>query len=99
MEEASAQKGVGQLLLVVARDDDDRAMPRFDEFASLIDVELHAVDLAQQIIREFDIRLVDLVDQQDRLHIGIEGLPQLAAYDVVSNIGHFRITQLGITQT
>jgi hypothetical protein len=33
--------------------------------SSLVDVELHPIELLQQVVREFDVRLVDLVDQQD----------------------------------
>jgi hypothetical protein len=35
-----------------------------DHLARLVDIELHAVDLAQQVVREFDVGLVDLVDEQ-----------------------------------
>ena len=41
-------------------------MARLDELAGLVDVELHAVELSQKIIRELDVGLVDLVDQEHR---------------------------------
>ena len=64
VEEAAAQEGVGQLLLVVGGDDDDRAVPGLDGLVRLVDVELHAVELLQQVVGELDVGLVDLVDQQ-----------------------------------
>ncbi len=45
---------------------DDRPLPRHDGLARLVDVEFHAVELEQEIVRELDIGLVDLVDEQDR---------------------------------
>ena len=64
VEEAAAQEGVGQLLLVVGGDDHQRPVLRDDHLARLVDVELHAVQFAQQVVRELDVGLVDLVDQQ-----------------------------------
>ncbi len=52
----------------------------------LVDVELHAVELAQQVVGKLDVGLVDLVDQQHHLLIGIKRLPQLAALDVVADV-------------
>ena len=66
VEEAAAQEGVRQLLLVVRGDDDDRPLPRPHGLAGLVDVELHAVELEQQVVRKLDVGLVDLVDQQHR---------------------------------
>ena len=37
-----------------------------DRLAGLVDVELHAIELQQQVVRELDVGLVDLVDQQHR---------------------------------
>ena len=52
VEEAAPQERVRQLLLVVAGDDDDRPVQGPDGLARLVDVELHAVQLAQQVVRE-----------------------------------------------
>ena len=65
VEEAAAQEGVGQLLLVVRGDDDDRPLHRRDRLLGLVDVELHPIELLEEVVREFDVGLVDLVDQQD----------------------------------
>src|ERR1043166_214971 len=75
VEKAAAQKGVGQLLLVVRGDEDERPMLRVYELSRLVDVELHAVELAQEVVRKLDVRLVDLVDQQHHRLVGREGLP------------------------
>jgi len=86
VEEAAAQEGVGQLLLVVGGDDDDRPRSLAAPLAGLVDVELHTVELLQQIVGEFDIGLVDLVDQQHGPHGRDERLPQLALLDVVADV-------------
>ena len=70
VEEAAAQERVGQLLLVVRGDEDERPVLRLDQLARLVDVELHPVDLAQQVVRELDVGLVDLVDQQHHRLVG-----------------------------
>src|SRR6516162_11623859 len=66
VEKAAAEKGVRQFLLVIGSDDDDRAVPGVDRAPRLVDVELHPIELQQQIVGELDVGLVDLVDQQDR---------------------------------
>ena len=53
-------------LFIVGGDDDDRSMHRADGLLGLIDMEFHAVEFEQKIVGEFDVRLIDLVDQQDR---------------------------------
>jgi hypothetical protein len=60
-----------------------------DELARFVAIELHAVDLAQQVVREFDVGLVDLVDQQRHGLVGREGLPQHALDDVVADVLYF----------
>ena len=98
VEEAAAQEGVRQFLLVIGRDDDDRAVTRFDRLMRFVDVERHAIDFAQQIVREFDIRLVDLVDQQYRLGITGEAFPQRPGHDVVGDIVDLFVAELRIAQ-
>lgn len=46
-----------------AGDDDDRPLLRDDLLAGLDDLEAHAVDLVQKIVRELEVGFVDLVDQ------------------------------------
>ena len=102
VEEAAPQEGVGQLLLVVAGDEHQRPVPGPHELARLVDVELHAVELAQQIVRELDVGLVDLVDQQRHGLLGREGLPQHALHDVVADVAHLGgtvgVRQLAVAQ-
>ena len=64
VEHAAAQERVGQLLLGVRGDDHDGALRRRDRLVGLGDVELHLVELPQQVVGELDVGLVDLVDQQ-----------------------------------
>ncbi len=67
VEEAAAQEGVGQLLLVVRGDrSPPAAATAFIISLRLVDVELHPIELEQQVVGELDVGLVDLVDQQHR---------------------------------
>ena len=66
VKEAAAQKGVGQLLLVVGGDEDDGPPLGLHRLAGLVDMELHAVELLQKVVGKLDVRLVDLVDEQHR---------------------------------
>ena len=86
VEEAAAQEGIRQLLLVVGGDDDHLPLLGLDALAGLVDVELHPIQLLQQIVGELDVRLVDFIDEQHRALVGGEGLPQLAPTDVVADL-------------
>src|SRR6266478_9577085 len=55
VEEAAAQKGVGQFLLVVRGDHDDRALARDNRLLQLVNEELHAVEFEQEVVGELDI--------------------------------------------
>ncbi len=98
VEEAAAQESVGQVLFVVGRDDDQRTMPRRDGLARFVHVEFHAVQFAQQVVGEFDVGLVDLVDQQDHRLGRLEGLPQRALHDVVADVADLFVAQLRVAQ-
>ena len=98
VEEAAAQERVRQFLFVVGGDDHDRPAPGVDGFAGLVDEELHAVEFLQKIVRELDVGLVDLVDQQHRPLVGGERIPQLAALDVVADVLDAGIAQLAVAQ-
>ena len=69
------------------------------ELARLVHIELHAVEFAQQIVGEFDVGLVDFVDQQHDGLVGLEGLPEHALDDVVGDIAHPLVAQLRIAQS
>ena len=38
---------------------------RLDGLVGLVDVEFHPIEFLQEVVRELDVGLVDLVDQQD----------------------------------
>jgi hypothetical protein len=88
VEEAAAQEGVRQLLLVVGGDDDHRPLSGADGFAGLVDMKFHAIQFLEQVVGKFDVGLVDLVDQQYGALLAVEGLPQLAGADVVLDVLH-----------
>ncbi len=98
VEEAAPQEGVGQLLLVVRGDEHHRPVPRLHELARLVDVELHPVELAQQVVRELDVGLVDLVDEEHHRLVGAEGLPEHPLDDVVMDVVHPRVAELRVAQ-
>jgi hypothetical protein len=64
----------------------------------LVDVELHAIELEQQVVGELDVGLVDLVDQQHRALVVGEGVPQLAALDVVADVLDPPVAELAVAQ-
>src|SRR3546814_11727663 len=98
VEKAAPQKGVGQFLLVVRRDDDDRPLGRFHRLSGFVDMELHAVEFLQQVIRKLDVGLVDLVDQQHGQGGGGEGFPQLAAPAVIGAVVNALVAQLDVAK-
>src|SRR3546814_3752165 len=65
MEEAAAQERVGQFLLVVRGDDDDRALDGAHRLAGFVYVEFHPIEFLEQIVVEYDIGLVALVDPEE----------------------------------
>ena len=98
VEEAAAQKGVRQVFLIVAGNEDQRPLLRFDELPGLVDVELHPVQLPQQVVGELDVGLIDLVDEEHHRRLAHEGLPEHPGHDVVGDVLHLRVTKLGIPQ-
>ena len=98
MEEAATQERVGQLFLIVRRDNDDRPVLCLDRLTGFVNEELHAVQLDEKIIRELDVSLVDLVDQQHNLLIGGKRFPELAALDVLAYVLNLAVPQLRVSQ-
>ncbi len=92
------KEGVRQLLLVVRGDDDDGTHDRADRLVRLLDVEFHAVEFLQQVVREFDVRLVDLVERQDRPHRRGEGIQQISGAQIVAHVVHPFLAQLAVAQ-
>ena len=64
----------------------------------LVDMELHPIELLQEVVGEFDVGLVDLVDQQHRQLGRGERLPQLAALDVVADVVDALVAELAVAQ-
>ncbi len=61
-------------------------------------MEFHAIQFQQQIIGEFDIGLVHLVNQQDRRGVGCKSLPQFSLNDVIADIVDPFVAQLAVAQ-
>src|SRR3989440_5129917 len=98
VEETAPQEGVGQLLFVVRGDEDDGALRRLYQLFRLVDEEFHAVELAQEVVGKLDVGLVDLVDEEHDRRLRSERLPQHALDDVVADLVHARVAELGIAQ-
>ena len=98
MEDAPAEEGVGELLFRVGGDDDDGPLPGGDGLLGLGDVELHLVQLPQQVVGELQVGLVDLVDEEDHLLVGGEGLSQLAQLDVLLDVVHPFAAELAVVE-
>ncbi len=98
VEDAAPEEGVGQVLLVVARDDHDRAFGRDDLLVGLEDAEAHAVELVQEVVRELDVCLVDLVDEQHLSLLCREGLAEGAEADVVTNVVHVPVAEARVVE-
>src|SRR5690242_11072705 len=99
VEETAPQEGVRQFLLIVRRDDDQRTVERDDRPLRFINVELHAVELAEQIVGELDVGLVDFVNQYHGGRRTLERIPQHAALDVVRDVADAAVTELRIAQS
>src|SRR5438876_331910 len=71
---------------------------RADRLVWLVDVEFHPIELLQEVVRELDVGLVDLVDQQHRAALVLEGLPELALLDVVADVLDPLVAELAVPQ-
>ena len=98
MEETPAQEGVGQFLFVVRRNDDDRSFACLHPFTGFVHIEAHAIEFLQQVVRKLDVRLVDLVDQQNGKLLRRESLPKLALFDVVRDVVDTLIAKLAVAK-
>jgi hypothetical protein len=78
VEHAAAQESVGQLLLVIGRDHHYGALLGHDLITRLRNEEAHAIEFVQKIVGELEVRLVHLVDQQDRALLRRKRLPKRA---------------------
>ena len=75
MEKAAAQKGVWQFLFIIGCDDHHRAIFGGDRFTRFIDVKGHLIQFLQQVIWEFDICLINFINQQNNLLVCLKRGP------------------------
>ena len=88
VEKAAPQKRIGQLFFVVGGNKHHGPVFGLDQLAGFVAIKLHAVELAQQIVGELNISLVNFVNQQGHGLVGGKGLPQHALHNVVANVLH-----------
>ena len=98
MEDAAAQKCIGQLFFRVGGDNDDGACFGLDGLLGLGNVKFHFIQLPQQVVGEFQVGLVDLVDQKNHLLLGAESLAQLAQLYILLYILHIAAAKLAVVQ-
>ena len=98
VEDAAAEERVRQLLLVVRGDEHDRPLLGDDLVARLGDGEAHLVELAEEVVRELEVGLVDLVDQQDEALGRRERPPERPELDVVADVGDVARAEAAVVQ-
>ena len=98
VEQAAPQKSIRQFFFIVRGDDHDRAMDGFDGSLQFVHVKFHPIEFEQQVIREFDVGLVDLINQQHYCFIRSERFPQFAFFDVVADVVNAFFAQLGVAE-
>ncbi len=76
----------------------DRALLGDDLVAGLDDAEAHLVELAQQVVRELEVGLVDLVDQEDLARRRRERLPERPELDVAPDVGDVAAAEAAVVQ-
>ena len=67
-----------------------------------VNVEFHPIEFLKQVVREFDVRLVDLVDEEDRtarvrvsrrMELRGEGLTERPEFDVAADVLHVAVAE------
>ena len=86
VEKTAAQKRVGQFFFIVRGDEHQRSGVGLNQLAGLVSIKLHAVELAQQVVGEFNVRFINFIYQERHRFSGGEGLPQHTFDDVVFNV-------------
>ncbi len=99
MEDTSAQESIRQLLLRIGSDDNDGPVLRLHRSLRLMNVEFHLIQFPEKIVGEFQIRLVNLVDQQNHLLLRLKSLSQLAQLDITGDIIDALLTELTVVQS
>ena len=75
MEKAAAQKRVWQFLFIIGCDDHHRAIIGSDRFTRFINVKGHLIQFLQQIIWEFNVGLINFINQQNHLLVRLKRGP------------------------
>ena len=99
VEDTSAQECIRQFLFGIGCDDHDRSVLRLDRFFGFVDIKFHLVQFPQQVIREFQVCLVDLIDQQNHLLVRSKRLSQLAQLDILLDIRNISLSKLAVVQS
>ena len=99
MEDTTAQERIRQLLLRIGSDNHDRAVLCLDRLSGLRNIKFHLVKLPEQVVRELQIRLIDLVDKENRLFFLLKRLAHLSETDVSGNIINAVRTKLAVVKT
>ena len=60
--------------------------------------EAHLVELAQEVVRELEVGLVDLVDQEHLALVGRERLPERPELDVAADVGDVAGAEAAVVQ-
>jgi hypothetical protein len=55
--------------------------------------------VVEEVVRELDVGLVDLVDQQDHALLGVEGLAHRSELDVLTDVVDILISESGVVET
>ena len=63
-------------------------MLRFDSLSRLRNVKFHLVKFPEQVVREFQIRFIDLIDQKNRLLFLLKCLSHLSEADISGKAKH-----------
>ena len=98
VKNTAPQESVRQFLFRVGGDDHNGPLLCPDGPSCFRDVKFHSVQLPQQVIGKFQICLINLIDQQDRLVLAGERLAQFSKLHVLLHLVHARKTQLAVIQ-
>ena len=61
-----------------------------------MNIKFHLVQFPQQVIGKFQIRLVDLIDQQNDLLFRVKSLPELAKFNIAGDVVYSLFPELAV---
>ena len=59
-------------------------------------MEFHLIEFPEQVVREFQVRLVDLVDEEDAFFLVTERFSQFAEMDIFFDVVHAGLAELAV---